>query len=407
MNQDKQDNQDDLKFLSPENWVFHGHIADRVKTGEYQKIMPYSAEFVTTLNCTNRCQIPCAYQPIKVVEGVQERNDFRNPYCHMPSTEFALGLLDKIIDGGVNGIIFTGGGEPFMFSGLETLIAHVKQRGGDSVLYTNGNFPSPERVRKAIEGGLKLARVSLSDANEQGYIEFHKPLNPRGALQRAIGTIEELARGSLRNPDMTLGIGVVINRINKDHLVETAEKIREISDKTKGGINFVTFRPAFDYYSSNQLPAALLDAAHETVEGPVRKILQEAGIKVANVHCRYEALKENTRDYKECRSTGLYVEVTPSGKLCLCCDRNFNRGYIIGDLTKQTLEEIWNGEERKSVLEHVNSRKCNICPPACKSHETNRLFERLEKMRRAGKTAEIRDWIDEHASKPKPKMFNF
>ena len=282
-----------IRYLSPENWVFHPDVVKKVLQGKYSEIKPYSAEFVPTLNCSNRCDI-CAYKGPKEMEFVWLRNNFTNPEVHMQSFDFAKNLLDRLIDNGIKGMIFTGGGEPFLFTRLEDLVYHTTERKTDSVVYTNGNCVSERRIKKLIEAQPLLVRVSLNCGTKSVYNEFHRPFDENGAYERCLKTIEYLAQGSLVNPRMSVGIGVVINRINRNDLVEAAKRIREITEKTGGGIEFMTYRPAYEYYDKEQLPEDLLRQTQDIVEQDVRQVLEGTKINLSNINCRYEALIKNS-----------------------------------------------------------------------------------------------------------------
>jgi len=395
-----------LKHLAPNNWIFHPQIVKKVLEGKYQEIMPYSGEFVTTLNCSNRCIFPCSYVEQRVIEGIPNKNEFKNSRTHMQSFDFAKELLDKIIEAGVKGIIFTGGGEPFLFRRLEDLIAYSTEKGLDSVLYTNGNSVSENRIEKTIEANPLLVRVSLNAGTQEVYNKLHNPFNPKKAFQRALNTIELLAKGSLQNPKIDTGVGVIINKINRGDLVESAKRIREIVDKTGGGISYAAYRPAYNHCGHTQLSPEFLDSAHKEVETKVRPILEQAGISVSNITCRYEALKKQ-REYNTCRASGLYFELSPSGQLHTCSDRNCHAGHVIGDLTKNTLAEVWTGKSRNERFDYINSTYCDVCAPGCKPHETNIQFDKIEKLRNSGEFYKVELWIKEQQKMPKPKMVNF
>ena len=145
----KHKHSDGIGFLAPLNWIWHDSIVEKVLTGDYNNIPPVCAEFDATLNCSNRCNI-CGYDLVKKLEGTWIRNNFKDPEAHMQSFGLAQDLLDKLIDSGIKGLIFTGGGEPFMFQGLEDLIAHATFRKADSAVYTNGNYLTEKRTRKLV-----------------------------------------------------------------------------------------------------------------------------------------------------------------------------------------------------------------------------------------------------------------
>lgn len=63
--------------------------------------------------------------------------------------------------------------------------------------------------------------------------------------------------------------------------------------------------------------------------------------------------------------TGLIV--LPDGKVTICEELYWNENFIIGDLTKNSIEEIWNSPKAKALFnlsrgELPNNSFCNECP---------------------------------------------
>lgn len=392
-------------FLIPNNWVFHDQIVKKVLEGDYRGIRPVCSEFDATVNCSNRCT-NCAYKLLKEVEGFWIKNDFADKDAHMQSLEYAKDLILKLKEGGIKGVIFSGGGEPFLFPHLEDVIKYTTDLGMDCVSYTNGNVLTASRIDKLVDAHPLLVRVSLNAGTEEVYNAFHKPLNPNNAFKKTLQTIEDLAKGNLRNPNMTIGVGMVVNEINQDDLVNAALRIREITEKTKGKIEFMAYRPEFNYYGTEQVPASVLDKTCEIVERDVRAVLKDSGVRVVNIKNRYKALKQNTRNYIECRASGICSEITPMGSF-FCCDRNFNRKYCLGSLETENLDELYGGEKRMKIIDYIYRNKCSVCPPACKSHEANIQFDKVEKLRQENKLDYVKLWISEQRKMPKPRMVNF
>jgi len=400
------DDKDTITFLSPNNWTHHDKIVENVLEGTYELIMPYSGEFVATLNCTNRCESPCPYKTAKEIEGVWESNDFSNTLVHMQSLAFATNLVDRLKEGGVKGLIFTGGGEPFLFPELEDLVDYTTSVGIDSIVYTNGNSVSETRAKKMVESAPKLIRTSLNAGTKEVYNKF-SGIDSEKAFYIALATIETFARETKDSNSTDFGVSVVINKDNQYDLVESALRVREIADKVGGGIEFLAIRPAFDYWSSDQLTTNLLEETYEIVETQVRQVLQDTGVAVKNFRPRYEALMQDTRFYDECRASGLFIELGPSGKMYQCCERNCHSDYEIGDLTKSSLEEIWLGEEREVTSSKIKYQGCNQCPPACKPHIINNQFAEIERLRENGEMYKVELWINANRSMGKHQMVNF
>jgi MoaA/NifB/PqqE/SkfB family radical SAM enzyme len=396
---------DGFGFLVPNNWVFHDQIVEKVLQGDYKGIKPVCSEFDVTSNCSNRCT-NCAYKLVKELEGFWIKNDSLDSNAQMQSKEYAKNLILKLKKSGIKGIIFSGGGEPFLFPHLEEVIKYATNLGIDSVSYTNGNVLIPSRIEKLVDARPLLVRVSLNAGTKEVYNAFHNPIDTNGAFNRTLQTIECLAKGNVKNPEMSVGVGVVINEKNQDDLVNAALRVREIAERTKGKIEFMTYRPEFNYYGKEQILDSILNKTFEIVERDVKAVLNGTGISVVNVGNRYKALKENTRNYTECRACGICSEITPMGAF-FCCDRNFNRRYYIGSLESQDLGELYNGERRAEIFEYLSKKKCSICPPACKSHEINIQFNKVEEFRKEGKIDLVKLWIEEQRKMPKPKMVNF
>ncbi len=387
-----------LKFLDPSNWVFHDKVVDKVINGNYSEITPYSAEFMPTMNCFHRCKIPCAFEKVKKDKGIWEKNNYKDPEAHMQGDDF--GLLEKLVDGGVKGFIWTGGGDPTLYKNLPALMQRATDLGTDSVLYTNGAAITDSFKQAILDAQPLLVRVSLNAGTKEVYDELHQPF-VRNAFNRTLDTITYFAEHA---NGTDVGVAVVINEINAHDLVQAAYRVKKIQDET-GGVKYVTFRPAFNYNGPEQLQPDLLNFADETVEEHVRPVLESSGVSVSNLRMRYEALKE----YKQypCNGTGLYGELGPDGDLYLCCDKTMNKQFAIGSLHEQSLSEVYKSDKRFTLLDYVDKFQEQICPHACKPHETNKQFAQVESLRSQGKMYMVESWIEAHQAGPVPRMVNF
>jgi hypothetical protein len=50
----------------------------------------------------------------------------------------------------------------------------------------------------------------------------------------------------------------------------------------------------------------------------------------------------------------------------------------LGNIYKSTFEEIWNGEQRKQVIQTLKDRKLAGCSPECKLDDMNRYLHELK-----------------------------
>jgi len=75
-----------------------------------------------------------------------------------------------------------------------------------------------------------------------------------------------------------------------------------------------------------------------------------------------------SRKYKKCYGHNFATVVTADKKMYLCCHTRGIEKYCIGDLSKNTIEEIWFSEQRKLVAEKINF---SDCPLLCRCDNIN------------------------------------
>ncbi len=411
-----------LGFLSPQNWIYHDSIVDKVIEGNYDDITPYTAEFVVTLNCPNRCggcsidesikNGGCGYAQAKEEKGVWQKNNFMRDDCHLQSTELGKLILNKLKEGGIKGITYTGGGEPFMYPYLEDLVYYTSSIGLDSVVYTAGNAVSPSRIKKMYESSPNLIRMSFNAGTPDVFNSQHNPFNKENGYNHILNSLDTFAKLAHNYPDTDFAVAVLISEKNYHDLENIALRILETNDKYPGGIKFISIRPEFNYQGSFQPSLAISDQAWIDIEEKFRPILIDTGIRVDNIKCRYDALSLKKREYDICRATGLYAEVAPDGKMYHCCEKNCHEGWDIGDLKTQTVKEIYSSQRRFEIADDIeNYLNCNkserSCPIVCKPHETNKQFECIEELREIGALHLAIEWINKHRLPSPPRFVNF
>jgi radical SAM protein with 4Fe4S-binding SPASM domain len=112
---------------------------------------------------------PRARRPV-VVWNVCRHCNMRCPHCYAAATETpsrhdldpdaARTLIDRLAEGGVRLLIFSGG-EPLLRADVPDLVAHAQRRGLTPHLSTNGSLLDERIARRLAESGLAYAGVSL------------------------------------------------------------------------------------------------------------------------------------------------------------------------------------------------------------------------------------------------------
>ena len=394
-------------FLHPSNWVFHKGVYIPVLEGRYDKIKPFSAEIVPTMNCPLRCNLPCSFEEQKIILGCWDHNYFSSPETHMQNTTYARNLINKLHEGGVKGLIFTGGGDPFLYKNLGDIMKYAEVKEMDKVLYTNGVAVSKNQLEKVMESNPLLIRVSLNAFSKDVYNKFHNPFNKNNSHEKAWNNFEMIVEMAKYNYDTEVGAAFVVDEKNKDDLVNCANELANIKQRTNGDISVVAIRPRYHYRGGKQLEKEILKEIFENVERNVRPILEKVGIPCNNVKPRYDSLLDQKKKFTKCRASRNYGEIAPNGKNHLCCDNNAHPDWETGNLNEQTLDEIFESEEYAKILKKVNDTNCDICPPGCKPHLTNIQYDEVERKRANGEIHEVELWVEKWNEYEKPRMVNF
>lgn len=369
------------------NWVSKASNLEKIMAGNYSEIVPVTAEFVLTLNCNYRC-VQCAYMGAKQEKGSWFRNNPASPELHM-SERVMKSTLDKLAEGGVRNILFTGGGEPLMHPLTIQAMEHAKRNGNVVALYTNGRPLTKTKIRRILGLDPLFVRISVYGGNQKTVASYTQTTDP-DSFKAVIGNIEDMAEEKERaGSKMKLGLSYLIHPITAGSIDEFAETILRM--KHMNQIDYIRFTPAVDYSNERQHEQRYMEGIFQNIEENIAKLFESTRIKIKLYYHRLQDLNKR-KSYTHCRASGWFVEVDPTGDLFLCCETHFNPKYNIGDLKTQSLDEIWRSDLRKSVIARVNDSNCSACPTLCKPNELNKVFDKVEQFRSQGKISKVEKW---------------
>ncbi|MCK6530868.1 radical SAM protein, partial [Myxococcota bacterium] len=266
--------------------------------------------------------------PVYAHVGVTHRCDLTCSMCAIwkegdRSTELTVDgharVADALREAGVL-VVSLGGGEPFVRRDLAGIVAAYARRGLDVRVLTNGQQVTPSRAAELADAGLGGASVSL-DSTDPGL--FDEICERKGAFDRALVAMDAFRR-SLPPPRGPLVMNVVVS----------ARNLHELPDL----VDFADARGFLASFLPVELPAragrdnkfirdpgdmAVRPERHADVRAAFDRLvrLRAAGRPVFN-STRY---LETTRDYllgapapPRCDAGGLYLSVSPEGRLTPC-----------------------------------------------------------------------------------------
>jgi len=316
--------------------------------------LPRSLYLETTSRCNSLCET-C----ILTFGGREPRKDlsweeFRRVVDGFPVLERAL----------LHGI-----GEPLLNRDLVRMIAHLKARGTTALFNSNAITLGPRLGRQLIGSGLDELRVSLDATTPETYARV------RGvdAFQKVVSNLEELARAkreaAVAHPRVSLWFTGLRDNIEEiGGLVELARRVGaegiNLQRLVYNGLGLATREQSL--YGRLQEREAALIRATEAAARAAGVEFSASGATAPEISLTPARLD---RPWSACRRPWSLVYVTVHGNVLPCCIAPWitehYEGIVLGNLYRQSLEEIWWGERyvafRREIQTDTPPEPCRGC----------------------------------------------
>jgi len=350
----------------------------RWQRGAEGGIPPYGPVSVN-LDLTSACNFACPHCVDSGIINTGQHLDLKT-VCDTVDTLRSQGLLS---------VILIGGGEPTLHRDFEAVVGHIKSRGIQLGIVTNGSRLA--RIAGIVDSLEKedWVRISIDAGTEETFAASHQPRTPitlKGLLRDA----EELKK---RNPLITLGFSFVIVwdgiTVNGQPLCRNIDEMalaaRLAADH---GFDYVSFKPCLIRQQDTQ-KESLLEKEDEGGEKRIREAIEknlamarsavEGRIKIlTSVNLRAllsGELDELKRQPARCHMQFFSTVVTPNGIFHCPAFRGVSKARIAGpagyagkaafDETQRTLSQ--------SITRFHADKECSVI--ACFYHHTNWWME--------------------------------
>lgn len=271
--------------------------------------MPLHLDIEVTTRCNLRC-IMC-------------EQSFNPPLPLDLDVSLLKEIIDEFAEKGGYSIKFCYLGEPLLYKPLFDMIKYAKNRGIiDTMIATNGNLLSGEKIMQTIQSGLDLVIFSVDSI----YPEIYKKIRVKGDL-------DSVKRGVIQ-----------------------LNVTRQVFNLKKPKI---------------QVQAIPMDLNKVELEsGEYIKYWKEFADEVRiSPYCEDYAIVEPITDITDFNCTEVWRRMTvrADGFAQLCCGERKD-DKILGDLRVQSIEEIWNGKRFKKIRELMKQgnshliNECKTCP---------------------------------------------
>lgn len=306
--------------------LWHGERTQHLLRGE--DIAPVQIELSLTMACNETCKW-CVDLP------------WRSAFFGSWDPDLLLERLQEFYDMGTRSITIEGGGEPTVYRQFERIVIEAQRMGFNLGLITNGVLMKRYAYLVPL---FKWIRVSLDAYSE----ETHKELKGIRAFEVVMSGLEALAaERAVTGARTTLGVGYLgsMDTVEIEKLKLLVARLRSI------GLDYVQFRRITEH---PELDAGHVDLdpllEYDTTLYPTER---ERPFRVY-IHQLNEVTTGNAG--LPCLAHALVAVVGGAGDIWLCQRlRSPQNGLMgqIGDLTKQTVAEVWQGEARREWMQRV------------------------------------------------------
>jgi MoaA/NifB/PqqE/SkfB family radical SAM enzyme len=326
---------------------------------ERRAIPPDRKPVCLYLETTNRCNLLCTTCP--------------RTYAELePPADMSFELFTSIVDQvpSVERAVLHGVGEPMLVKHLPKMVRYLKDRGTYVLFNTNGTVLNERNGRALIAAGLDELRVSLDAATEKSYIAVRGKNYFKRILRniRAFRDLQEREGNDRPRVSAWLtGLKETIAELPEFVQVAASIGVKEVYlqrlvffDKEAVGLA----RPdqaLYDKMSRDE--AAAIDAAAALARSHGMTFSASGAASEPGMSLQRQ---DGDSPWSTCRRPWTVMYFTANGRALPCCIAPFSQrgyeNYTLGDATRQTLREIWNGEAYGSFRDALLSDRP---PSAC------------------------------------------
>ncbi|HEY1598950.1 MAG TPA: radical SAM protein [Pirellulales bacterium] len=314
------------------------------------------------LEVTNRCNLLCTTCP-RTYEELEPPADL--------SWELFTRLVGQVPD--LSRAVLHGVGEPMLVKSLPRMVGYLKARGVYVLFNTNGTVLNARNGRALIDAGLDELRVSLDASNRESFKTI------RGAdyfnrILRNVHVFRELQeREGIERPQVSLWLTGL-----KETIAELPAFVQVAADL---GVKEI-YLQRLVYFDRAAVGYARPDQAlFERVTRDEAIYLKEAETLARSLGIAFNASgaasepglslqkADDDSPWSLCRRPWSLMYITANGRALPCCIAPFAmhgyENYTLGDATKQSLMEIWNGPAyrtfRGALLSNQPPATCANC----------------------------------------------
>lgn len=303
----------------------HYTAIEQLRKGEMCK--PRFVDLHISNACNQKCD-GCAYKGLLDVSLMTKKDAFNT--------------IKQFIDFGVKGFDFAGGGEPLVLPYLSELWNYIKERNCYFGVITNGTMLDPNTMDQIIEQGSYI-RISLEATNIEDYC-LYKNVAPYHWLKVSDNISYLVAKKRHTKSNCEIGLKYAVGESFRGH----HHYLGGVGLGLGFGVDNVQFKAL----------------RHEPEELSLKEKEMENYYLLS---VKKEAPKDFVRswivphtDIPQCWLNPLHTVVDHLGNIYLCCYYYYRDNHCIGNILKDSLEELWFSDKHKEMIKSIKKEECAV-----------------------------------------------
>lgn len=287
------------------------------------------------------------------------------------SEDRLLRIGEELYDSDIKAVILIGGGEPLCNYAVVSFMTYLGERDVQIGITTNGTLI--DKYIEIISQYASWTRVSMDAATEETFGQLRPTKNGKSLFNKIIDNMSKLAKEKKGK----LGYSFLIRteadgfsiKTNIDEIYPAAKLAKEI------GCDYFELKPSYrhvdnsDHYLIIHDKSNMDKAKNEFLRCQNLSDDKFRIIASANLEYSFNGTQNfQEKDYHICPSACMRTLICPSG-VYVCPYFRGKSNMIIGDMIKNSFKEIWNGEQRKKVMQMLDPAV--HCKMHCIRHDTN------------------------------------
>ena len=339
----------DKYMLDSQKLIYHTQRVAAWDKGD--DICPIYMEVGLTNACNHRC-IFCAF-------------DYLNYQSIYLDTSRLKVFLAKAASRGLKSIMLAGEGEPLLHKDIVEIVNFAKECGLDIAITTNGVLLT-KTISELLIPKLSWIKFSLDAATIETHTRIHN-CNP-GDYKKILANIKAASViKKTTGSKCAIGVQFLLLPDNEKEVISAA-----ITSKVIGADYFVV-KPFTKH------PMGTADFRNSVEFNNQKKIIEEFNrISDTNFSAIYRenAMSKlgNDKDYAQCYGFRFWAYLAANGDLYACSAFLGDRDFSYGNIYDSSLDNIWDSEKRKEVINKMYRLDVNKCREVCRLDEINRYL---------------------------------